>query len=345
MTKKILHVGRCDKFIPPFIQFIQENFVFDDHLFLLTNGMSQGELVSSKNINLAGTSKAKKIKHYSQVLLAMHKADKIILHSIFDIRIVQILFLAPWLLKRCYWIIWGGDLYVYQLDERNKKWRVNEFFRRPVIKNMGHLVTYIEGDVDLARQWYKAKGQYHECLMYLSNVYKEYTVPKNQNNLLNIQLGNSADPSNNHITALKKLLPHRDKNICIFVPLSYGNKEYADKVIEQGKKWFGKKFIPLTDFMPFDEYLKFLGKIDIALFNHNRQQAMGNTITLLGLGKIVYMRSNTTQWQLFNDKNISIFDINYLKALENHHVSNNIYKVKNIFSKEKLIMQYTKLFA
>lgn len=345
MTKKILHIGSCDKFIPSFIQFIQENFVFEDHLFLLTKGMSQEELVSSKNINLAGTSKAKKIKHYSQVLLAMHRADKIILHGLFDIRIVQILFFTPWLLKRCYWIIWGGDLYAYQSDKRHYRNKIKEFFRRPVIKNMGHLVTYIEGDVDLVRQWYKAEGRYHKCLMYPSNIYKEYIVPKNRSSTINIQVGNSADPINNHATALKKLLPHKDKNIRVFAPLSYGNKKYADKVVKQGKIWFGKKFIPLTNFMPFDEYLNFLSKIDIAIFNHNRQQAMGNTITLLGLGKTVYMRSSTTQWQLFNDNKIKVFDINYLKIFEKRHTDNNIRKVKNIFSEEKLIMQYTKLFA
>lgn len=37
--------------------------------------------------------------------------------------------------------------------------------------------------------------------------------------------------------------------------------------------------------MPFEEYLGLLAKIDIAILNHKRQQAMGNITTLLGLGK------------------------------------------------------------
>ncbi|WP_083234102.1 TDP-N-acetylfucosamine:lipid II N-acetylfucosaminyltransferase [Candidatus Marithrix sp. Canyon 246] len=75
----------------------------------------------------------------------------------------------------------------------------------------------------------------------------------------------------------------------MFVPLSYGDPKgvYIKEVISTGTKIFGDKFIPMTEFMDFDKYLNFLGSINITIFNHNRQQAMGNTITLLGFGKKV----------------------------------------------------------
>lgn len=344
MTQKILHLGPCDKFIPPFIEFIKDNFDFDDHLFLLTNSMSENELINHSNVKLSGKGKFSIVKHYALVIRKMKQADKIILHSLFDIKIVQILFFSPWLLKKCYWVMWGGDLYSYQLGKRNKSWYKNEFFRRPVIKNMGHLVTYIKGDVDLARKWYGAKGEYHECLMYLSNIYKTLDILNTQSDTINIQIGNSADPSNNHIEILNKLLPFKHKNIRIYAPLSYGNKDHAKEVISKGKELFSDKFIALTDFMPFEQYLKFLGSIDIAIFNHKRQQAMGNTITLLGLGKTVFIRGDTTQWEFFKDKNIEVlntlnFELNYIKDLEK-----NIKNTADYFSKEILIEQYKLLF-
>jgi len=344
MTQKILHLGPCDKFIPPFIEFIKDNFDFNDHLFLLTNSMSENEMVNHSNVKLSGKGKLSKVKHYALVIKKMNQADKIILHGLFGIKIVQILFFSPWLLKKCYWVMWGGDLYSYQLGKRNKSWYKNEFFRRQVIKNMGHLVTYIKGDVDLARKWYGAKGEYHECLMYLSNIYKTLDIPNTQSGKINIQIGNSADPSNNHIEILNKLLPFKDENIRIYAPLSYGDKAHAKEVVSKGKELFGDKFIALTDFMPFDQYLSFLGGIDIAIFNHKRQQAMGNTITLLGLGKTVFIRSDTTQWQLFKDKNIEVlntlsFELNYIKDLEK-----NIKNTADYFSKETLIEQYKLLF-
>ncbi|MGI2072219.1 TDP-N-acetylfucosamine:lipid II N-acetylfucosaminyltransferase [Shewanella baltica] len=344
MSKKILHIAGCDKFIPPYIQFVNENFNSEEHEFIINSGMASGELQSSSNIYLSGNSTFSKLKHYFHLLIKMHQADKVIVHALFNIKIVQILFFAPWLLKKCCWVIWGGDLYTYQLGKRNKKWQINEFFRRPVIKRIGHLVTYIEGDIALARKWYGATGKYQECLMYTSNLYKEYEVSENKKTSINIQVGNSADPSNNHIEALEKLLPFKDEDICIFVPLSYGSKEYAKQVITQGKEWFGDKFKPLTEFMPFEEYLSFLGSIDIAIFNHKRQQAMGNTITLLGLGKTVYLRSDTSQWPFFETKGIKIGDVEMFNSLERYETKENIKIVKEYFSQENYKNQLAKLF-
>lgn len=340
-------MGACDKFIPPFIQLIKDSFKFEDHEFLLTRGIAEENLIKGPNITLTGKGKLSRINHYKQVAIKMHRADKIILHSLFDINIIQILFFSPWLLKKCYWIIWGGDLYCYKLAAQNKKWYIKELFRRPVIKNMGHLVTYIPGDVDLARKWYGAKGEYHECLMYLSNTYKALDAPSIQSDTVNIQIGNSADSSNNHFEILDKLLPFKNQNIKIYAPLSYGDQAHAKKVIAKGKELFGNKFIALTEFMAFEQYLQFLGRVDIAIFNHERQQAMGNTITLLGLGKTVFIRSDTTQWQFFKDKEINVYDIKTLAEIDLTKIKinkHNMKAIKSYFSIETLKSQLEELF-
>lgn len=346
MSKKILHVGICDKFLPPFIDFVRENFGFEGHEFMLSKGGFEDKLKSSDNIKLIGNSSFARRYFYLQVILEMHLADKIILHGLFDKKIVKILFYFPWLLKKCYWVMWGADLYIYENQEKNKSWRKKEFYRRPVIKRMGHLVTYIPGDVDLARKWYGAQGQYHECLMYLSNTYKALDAPSNKSDTVNIQIGNSADSSNNHFDILYKLLPFKEQNIKIYAPLSYGDKRHAKKVIKKGKELFGDKFIPLTEFMPFEEYLSFLGSIDIAIFNHKRQQAMGNAITLLGLGKTVFIRNDTTQWKFFQDKAINVHDTNALHGLSLSAEKNdeNIKKIREYFSEHTLKRQLLELF-
>lgn len=347
MYKKILHIAGCDKFIPPFVMFIRDNFEFKQHVFLLNGGMSEKELITAPNIHFSKNSIFERLKHYLQAIIEMHKAEKIIIHGLFDLKTLVMLFFMPWLLKKCYWVIWGGDLYAYQLEKSNWKRKTIEFFRRPVIKNMGHLVTYIQGDVDLARKWYGAKGEYHECLMYLSNTYKVLDVPSIQSDTINIQIGNSADPSNNHIEILDKLLPFKDKNIRIYAPLSYGDKAHAKEVKAKGKELFGDKFIALTDFMPFDQYLSFLGGIDIAIFNHKRQQAMGNTITLLGLGKTVFIRSDTTQWQFFKDKKIEVYDVKNLSKVDLKNIKNNEHNIdfiKDYFSIKNLKSQLKEVF-
>ena len=52
MVKKILHIADCDKFIPPYIQFINDNFNSKEHEFLLKSGMADDKLDSSSNVNL-----------------------------------------------------------------------------------------------------------------------------------------------------------------------------------------------------------------------------------------------------------------------------------------------------
>jgi hypothetical protein len=347
MAKNILHIASCEKFIPSFIVFVKENFDFTQHEFLIANGMAIKELKITPNVHLYSLSVPSKLKRYWKSMIKMHQADKVILHSLFDSRLVVMLFFMPWLLKKCYWVIWGGDLYVYQLKERNWKWKLGELCRRPVIKRMGYLVTYIDGDVDLARSWYGAQGKHLECFMYPSNLYKEHNVEEKQHAGINILVGNSADPSNNHLEILHKLEAYKDQDITIYAPLSYGNQNYAKQVIAEGKKRFGERFQPLTDFLVFEEYLKLLGVIDVAIFNHKRQQAMGNIITLLGLGKIVYIRSDVTQWQLLEKHGIQIFDVKKfeLLALDDSFSEHNKAYVKRHFSRNNYKNQLRELFS
>jgi len=98
--------------------------------------------------------------------------------------------------------------------------------------------------------------------------------------------------------------------------------------------------------MPFDQYLEFLGLIDVAIFNHKRQQAMGNTITLLSLGKKVFMRSDITPWELFEDIDVKVFDVENIKLdlLDEKIKKDNQEKIKKHFSIDNYKKQLQELF-
>ncbi|ATJ82661.1 4-alpha-L-fucosyltransferase [Halomonas beimenensis] len=347
----ILHVAGLDKFIPPFIRLVEENFKKESHRFWLGGVSEVHKIESKKNVYLCRGSHFKKIKAYIILVLQLHAARKVMLHGLFNIRLVLLLALCPWLLPKCYWVIWGGDLYQYKNATKTWRSRVNETLRHFVISRIGHLVTYIEGDVELARQWYGAKGIHHECIMYPSNVFDPSMIAinnekKRNNGPLTILVGNSADPSNNHIEALERLLPFKDKNILIFVPLSYGDQGHAKKIIAKGKAWFGEKLVPMTEFMRFEQYLSFLQSIDVAVFNHRRQQAMGNTITLLGMGKTVFMRSDVSHWRFLVDLGIKLNDVEdlSLQALGDVEAQKNASIVHSYFSKTTLVKQFLDIF-
>lgn len=351
--KKILHLCLLDKFIPPFIYFLEQEF--DDfssrHVFIVKGDRVRYPIENYVNIIHCKAGRINRVFAFLKIAIYMHHADRIILHGLFDQDIVRLLTLMPWLAKKCYWVIWGGDLYAYNRNRSKIHEHINEFMRRLAIKRIGHLVTYIRGDYQLAVKWYGSIGKYHECLMYTSNTFDEIIAIKNgdklaTNETLSLLVGNSADPSNNHIEALEKLLPYRNQDINIFVPLSYGDEAHARYVEDIGRRWFGEKFFPLTEFMPFNDYIKLLGGIEIAIFNHNRQQAMGNTITLLGLGKKIFMRNDVSQWDFFRDLDIIVFDINDLNInkLDSACSSDNMYKVQKFFSKETLKNQLSSIF-
>lgn len=330
---KILHVMMLDKFLAPFIDFVDEHFGREGHHYVfVTSERYEYGLTPQDNIEFLPNDD----DIFVTLLEYMKMSKKIILHGLWRDKVDVLLYFNKELLKKCYWIMWGGDFYFPETKSK---------IRHEIIKNMGHFITYVKGDYELAKKWYGARGEYHECFMYTSNLYKEYDIKPKEHRTINIQLGNSADPTNNHMEILQKLIKYKDENIQIFAPLSYGDVAYAKAVIAKGRELFGEKFIPLTEFMPLEKYLELLSEIDIAIFAHKRQQAMGNTIALLGLGKKVYMRSDITPWQLFKDIDVKVFDVQNIELdlIDEKTKKENQTKIKEYFSKENYLQQLKSL--
>lgn len=346
----IIHVAGLGKFIPPFLKLVRDEFNKDDHRFWFLRAVEKHPIGQDASVYVCGNGFRRRLQGYANLIRQLHFADKIIIHGLFSTHLVFILALCPWVLKKAYWMILGGDLYKHINAGKSLSSRVEQGFRRHVVSRIGNLVTYIEGDVDLARKWYGAKGTYRECLMYLSNVVSpsvaSIATKCSSSSKLTILLGNSADPANNHIEALELLKPYRELVLNIYTPLSYGDQGYANTVIAKGEEWFGEKFLPLTDFMPLDQYMKILEGVDIAIFNHRRQQAMGNTITLLGMGKTVYMRSDVSHWRLLSGLGVKINDVERLtlQVLPEKDRLGNAQIIRRYFSRETLIKQLSEVF-
>ena len=343
---RILHIFFAEKFIDPLFDFLDAEFEdFQKHILFCVGLETRHPLRRRPNSRFISDYR-RRSRAYFELVRQMYKADRIVLHGLWSQWVVRVLSIQPWLLSKCYWLIWGGDLYSYKFAKRTIRWRITEIPRRIVIPRIGHLVTYVEGDVNLARQWYGARGEYLECLMYPSNLYKAYDVPPKTDNTVHIQIGNSADPRNEHFEMLEMLKPYAGENIKIYAILSYGPDEHAAEVAEAGREIFGEKFIAITDFMASAEYIEFLGKIDIAVFNHKRQQGMGNIITLLGMGKTVYLRSDVTSWKMFEELGIRVLDIEAfdLSPADIMLHKDNPTLIKSFFSKDKLLDQLKEVF-
>jgi dTDP-N-acetylfucosamine:lipid II N-acetylfucosaminyltransferase len=334
--KRILHIAPNEKFIPAFMNILEDADISGEHRFYLFTS-DKTVITARRDIHCVLVRKNDNRVYLPSLLYAMYRADKIILHGLFIARIIKLLSRLPWTLRKCYWFMWGGDFYFPDIHPLQKK---------NLIKKMGHLVTYLDGDYRMVQENYGAQGMHHECFMYPSNLYTPVVdVPPHKG--VYIQVGNSAAATNNHLQIFESLLPYKDADIRIYCPLSYGGKQYAQQVMEQGRAMFGDKFMPMCDFMPIDAYHAYLSTIDIAIFNHDRQQAMGNIITLAGMGAKLYLNKTQTPWELFNSIGVKVYDCQSISLempdeqvrLENSRI------ISGHFSKERYIEQLQRLFA
>ncbi len=328
---KILHVMILDKFLAPYIDFVDENFGRDNHHYVfITSEKYEYGLTPEHKVEFLYTDD----DIFITLLDYMKMAKKIILHGLWRDKVDILLYFNQELLKKCYWVMWGGDFYFPE----KQSW-----FRHKVIENMGYLINGTEGDISYIQNNYNAKGKYIEGVInYPSNIFYDSKIiisSKHRNETsTNILVGNSATPTNNHIEIFSKLEFFKTHNINIIIPLSYGDENYKNKIINLSKNIFKDKTTFLTEFLPYTEYLEILKNIDIAIFGHERQQATANIIQLLGFGKKVFLNKKSTLYDYFNKKDFKIFDFqNFnIDKLSDEALFKNQNLAKNIFSSKNL---------
>ena len=256
-------------------------------------------------------------------LRQVYTCDGIIIHGLFNIWYTAFLVLNPLLLKKCNWVVWGGDIYTHLSEKKSLKEKVRERLKICIGKNIGYVTTLTIKDYDLFKEWYGFKG--HKFLtkyptpLTRVGVLDALCEKKNERNKgikfpVNIVIGNSATETNQHFEALDLLKKYKGEDIKIYIPLSYGlitnYLEYRKKVVEYAVDLFGEeKIVPIYNKMDGTDYSKLLSTMDIGIFNCNRQQAMGNIAILMASGAKVFLRKDTTMWSTYVDRNNVVNDI------------------------------------
>ena len=226
-------------------------------------------------------------------------ADRIIIHSLASPFLILMLRMNRKLRAKTWWVIWGKDLYLYRLSEKKSlPLKLYEAFRKPVIRDIAHIVSALPGDYELARKWYDVRADYTPCPMlypYCIDYGREAEI-RTTSGPLTVMLGNSASKTNEHMEAIKILTGSGKEQIeKVYCPLSYGGPEkYAEAVAAYGREKLGEAFIPLMDYIPFEEYRKIWDSVDVAVYNQKRQEALGNIYSLMMMKKTVYLRPGTS---------------------------------------------------
>lgn len=350
----ILHIIQYEKFTADYIQKI--NLLFDkkEHLFFVHGDKTDSGIKSIEDDNIVFSSQYKgKAKIARALFRLMKKADKIILHSIFcpGFLFLTLIAYVHFGGKKYFWNIWGADLYdAYRKRNQSIGLRIKEVLRRYFIRHI-HAVGYIKGDFDYLKKHYKTKATFFTA----SYAYEFSDIPSAEDgeDAVNILLGNSANPSCQYPEAIDMLRPYANRNIKAYCILSYptDDKAYINKIVSYGKAVLGERFIPLTGFMPYKEYMALLSNIDLAVFNNNRQQALGNIASLLYYGKRVYVNPANACLEYFQDFGCTLYSTEELcdesiqKGCPSEVKKENRCAILNFFSDEAFRQRWESIFT
>jgi dTDP-N-acetylfucosamine:lipid II N-acetylfucosaminyltransferase len=337
----------------------------------------QLKLVKTKHPNIVSV--PVESKEFKNIINNIKTYDAVILHCYQNPYKTKVVREAPPGVH-FHWMCWGSDLYSipalsknlllkqtkkYILDQLGLKGRIRTFLYEncysifakifqlknktvhPIIEQIRsfqkiHSVsTVIPSDFELIKK-YISSQMVHIPYKYgtLETLLEgHYDTTCSGENFL---VGNSAYVSNNHLEIIKELYKIDLTNIKIYLPMSYGNEQYAEFIETKGKKILKENFFTLKKFLPLEEYNQILNTCGNVVMNHTRQQAMGNIIMSLWKGARVFLNRKNPAFHFFKDEGFRIFEINEIKNYRSlpdfkELASHNRPFLKKIYSRDKVI--------
>lgn len=335
MTKIILHIATDEKFVDnAFKQFDNLNYE-NNFIILLDRGIKRPKFV--KNID--------KINTYNVSLYSFKKLKNEIKNSDLVVLYGLNFFTSRLVLKtnsKYLWLFLGGEIYnnkfgLYNdiIGDKTKDLVLSKnmlSFQKNILKPLVRWIYY--GYSSHGRTIIKAAkkikhvgvpfGEEFSLLKqnsFLCNeahpfeffFYPIELIIKNYKNVKiegdNVIIGNSSSNTNNHLEVFEAVSKFDLSNRKLYVPLSYGDKEYAELIKKNGIQKFGDNFISLDTFLTLDEYNKILQSCGIVIMNHYRQQAFGNIIVSLWMGAKVFLSERNNIFKYFKRIGVHIFSI------------------------------------
>lgn len=169
-------------------------------------------------------------------------------------------------------------------------------------------------EVELVRRLYPGCKAKHAVNCFDQNFDIAKTLPlkplPKEGEPIKILFGNSSDPNGNHMDAIRYLEKKIHTPFEVYSFLSYGDSESKEWTIEYAKKHLGDRFHPVTDYMNRPSFVQFVQEMDVVMMFHNRQQAEGNIMTALSLGKPVFMKTKNPQFDMLKRMGVKpVYDV------------------------------------
>ena len=294
---KYVHVFNSQdfKFIPKLLYVINHNtgiFVCEEHLFVTPYKMVYDLINQYPNVILTDFRGAKIVNTFGG------NADWVIIHSFSSV--TDALLINNKIASKVIWRTWGHDLFRNNEKKHTRKYllkKIREYlFNRKVerfyaVAGANCIDEYNILSKSNCKRFYRLPYTYEEGLhAYFQNL----TIENNHDARFRIMIGHSGDQNNNHIEIINRLKPFLKDNITVVLVLAYmpGNQNYARTVKEYANRIIPSNLEIVEKFVPFKEYIDFLNKIDIAIFDAKGSYALGNISILAKLGKTIYLNDN-----------------------------------------------------
>lgn len=319
------------------------------------------------------------LKDLIKIIQSNPAFDRLFLHFMDDFKAA----LANKLLDKfkflqSYWIFYGGDLYEYLTNYKgyqiidDPSWlpktsfipRISKclkyflFFgmspktaKTRVFRRLDYFCFWNEYDYDLFKSKLDSQAK-HKNFIY-SNALGNPAITQPQKKDI-IMINHAATFSGNHHNIIHKLaelqLPLTDYQILL--PLSYGDKVYANKVKQAAELELQTNVRALIDFLPIKDYQNILSEVKIAIFGMRRQEAAGNIFQLLNMGAKVFLRKDNTFLHWLRKRDFIVFcleddqqELLSLKGLSLEHMTHNRRQYEKYFNDREYIKMMQQLIT
>lgn len=273
----------------------EKNFNPSEHLFVIKDKKLYEDVSQYNNCihspNALSTIEVKK---------CIRKSQRVLFHGM-ALKNSQLYCLSKNDLKRIVWIVWGHDLYVVD-DKVNLQSKLKTYLKRiwwvirkQPLKKINSVGIGFKYDALRINELFGSKTrilnmpyfQGEEPLLF-DNKGKKTTDSSTR-----IMVGHSAFSFLNHIEILNKLQRYKNENIKIILILSYGSRDYANRVKTAAFEMFEKEKVEVIEqAIAYMDYVKLIRDIDIAILDYKHQSALGNFYLLTYFGKKIFLNKN-----------------------------------------------------
>lgn len=220
--------------------------------------------------------------------------------------------------------------------------------QRQVFERVDYISTVLPIEYDMLRKNTGTRAQYFP--FQYSSRKKTQDVLQMSKNADSILVGNSATMTNNHLDILH-VLEDRDISGIIQMPLSYGDKYYAEYLIQVTES-SKMKINVILDFIEKGEYASFLTHCRALVLGCIRQQALGNIIMMLSQGGKVFLYKDSMDYQYLKKEGFVVFTIeqdltneNINAPLTEFEIAINRKRIADLWSYENVLMRLNRFLT